>query len=174
MGAVKFVKRNILLNPGPATTSDTVKYAQVVPDICPREPEFVEVMDQVRKELVRIVHGDPEKYTAVIFAGSGTIIQDVCVNSLVPDKKKICVVNNGAYSARMVEIANHYHIPCVNLKFPETGLPDLDMVRETLEKDREIVVVATVHHETGTGVLNPIKEIGEIAHQEGCLFVVDT
>jgi len=174
MEVVKPVKRNILLNPGPATTSDTVKYAQVVPDICPREPEFVEVMDQVRKELVRIVHGDPEKYTAVIFAGSGTIVQDVCVNSLVPDKKKICVVNNGAYSARMVEIANHYHIPCVNLKFPETGLPDLDVVRETLVKDKDIAVVATVHHETGTGVLNPIKEIGEIAHREGCLFVVDT
>ena len=174
MEVVKPVKRNILLNPGPATTSDTVKYAQVVPDICPREPEFVEIIDQVRKELVRIVHGDPEKYTAVIFTGSGTIVQDVCVNSLVPDKKKICVVNNGAYSARMVEIANHYHIPCVNLKFLETGLPDLDVVRETLEKDKEIAVVATVHHETGTGVLNPIKEIGAIAHQEGCLFVVDT
>jgi 2-aminoethylphosphonate-pyruvate transaminase len=59
MEVVKPVKRNILLNPGPATTSDTVKYAQVVPDICPREPEFVEVIDQVRKELVRVVHGDP-------------------------------------------------------------------------------------------------------------------
>ena len=31
------MKRNILLNPGPATTTDTVKNAQVVPDICPRE-----------------------------------------------------------------------------------------------------------------------------------------
>ena len=31
------IKRNILLNPGPSTTTDTVKYAQVVPDICPRE-----------------------------------------------------------------------------------------------------------------------------------------
>lgn len=36
----KPVKRNILLNPGPSTTTDTVKYAQVVPDICPREKEF--------------------------------------------------------------------------------------------------------------------------------------
>ena len=34
------IKRNILLNPGPATTTDSVKYAQVVPDICPREKEF--------------------------------------------------------------------------------------------------------------------------------------
>ena len=51
------MKRNILLNPGPATTTDTVKQAQVVPDICPREQEFVEIMKQIRTDLVRIVHG---------------------------------------------------------------------------------------------------------------------
>ena len=174
MEVVKPVKRNVLLNPGPATTSDAVKYAQVVPDICPREQEFVDIMTRVRKDLVKVVHGDPEVYTAVIFTGSGTIIQDVCVNSLVPEGKKLLVVNNGAYSARMVEIAEYYHIPCVDLKFPSTGLPDLDAVREALEKDPDIAVVATVHHETGTGVLNPVKEIGRMAHDHGCVFVVDT
>ncbi len=174
MEVVKPVKRNILLNPGPATTSDSVKYAQVVPDICPREQEFVDIMTDIRKELVKIVHADPEKYTAVIFTGSGTIIQDVCVNSLVPENKKICIVNNGAYSARMAEIADYYHIPCVNLEFTTTGLPDLEVVKETLEKDKDIAVVATVHHETGTGVLNPLKEIGKIVHDNGCVFIVDT
>ena len=34
------IQRNILLNPGPSTTTDTVKMAQIVPDICPREKEF--------------------------------------------------------------------------------------------------------------------------------------
>lgn len=174
MEIVKPVKRNILLNPGPATTSDTVKYAQVVPDICPREKEFVEIMDWIRKELVKVVHGDPSRYTAVIFAGSGTMMEDVCINSLVPENKKICIINNGAYSARMAEIAEYYHVPCVNLKFSTTGLPDLNVVKETLEKDKDIAVVATVHHETGTGVLNPVREIGKIAHDNDCVFVVDT
>jgi 2-aminoethylphosphonate-pyruvate transaminase len=174
MEVVKPVKRNVLLNPGPATTSDSVKYAQVVPDICPREQEFVDIMTEIRKDLVEVVHGDPQKYTAVIFTGSGTIIQDVCINSLVPENKKLCVVNNGAYSARMVEIAEHYHIPCVNLEFPTTGLPDLAVVKKALAQEKDIAVVATVHHETGTGILNPVKEIGEIAHDNGCVFVVDT
>ena len=174
MEVVKPVKRNVLLNPGPATTTDAVKYAQVVPDICPRENEFVEVMDEVRKELVKVVHADPDKYTAVLFTGSGTIIQDVLVNSLVPEGKKLCVVNNGAYSSRMAEIAGYYHIPCVNLEFPTTGLPDLKIVKETLEKDKDIAVVATTHHETGTGVLNPVREIGKMAHDNGCVFVADT
>jgi len=174
MDVVKPVKRNVLLNPGPATTTDAVKYAQVVPDICPRENEFVEIMDQVRRDLVKVVHADPEKYTAVLFTGSGTIIQDVLVNSLVPEGKKICVVNNGAYSSRMVEIAGYYHIACVNLEFPTTELPDLEVIRETLEKDKDIAVVATTHHETGTGVLNPVREIGKLAHDNDCIFIADT
>ena len=52
------VKRNILLNPGPATTTDSVKYAQVVPDICPRETEFGELMRSISHDLTTIV-GDP-------------------------------------------------------------------------------------------------------------------
>ncbi len=174
MKVVQPVQRNVLLNPGPATTTDTVKYAQVVPDICPREQEFVDLMTNVRQDLVKVVHGDPDKYTAVIFTGSGTIIQDVLVNSLVPEGKKLLVVNNGAYAARMAEIADFYHIPCIDLKFDPTGLPDLALVRETLEKDADIAVVAAVHHETGTGVLNPIREIGAMAHDHGCVFMVDT
>jgi len=174
MEVVKPVKRNVLLNPGPATTSDRVKYAQVIPDICPREQAFVDIMAEARKDLVKVVHGDPEKYTAVIFTGSGTIIQDVLVNSLVPEGKKICVVNNGAYAARMVDIAGHYQIPCVDLESDNTKLPDLDYIRKSIEQDPDIAVVVAVHHETGTGVLNPIKEIGKIAHDNQCVFVVDT
>lgn len=174
MEVIKPVKRNVLLNPGPATTSDAVKYAQVVPDICPRENEFVEIMAELRQDLLKVVHADPAKYTCVPFTGSGTIIQDVCVNSLVPADKKIMIVNNGAYSARMAEIAGFYHIPCLDLKFPTTDLPDLQAVKAALDQNPDVAVVATVHHETGTGVLNPIAEIGQIAHDHGCVFVVDT
>ena len=141
MEVVKPVKRNVLLNPGPATTSDAVKYAQVIPDICPREQEFVDVMTGVRKDLVKVVHGDPDKYTAVIFTGSGTIVQDVLVNSLVPEGKKICVVNNGAYAARMVEIAEYYKIDCVDIQSSTTGLPDLGAVKKAIEEVSEVACV---------------------------------
>ena len=76
------IKRNILLNPGPATTTDTVKLAQVVPDICPREKEFAGLMAGLRRDLVRVVHGN-DRYTAVLFCGSGTLNMDVCLNSLL-------------------------------------------------------------------------------------------
>jgi len=168
------VKRNILLNPGPATTTDTVKFAQIVPDICPREREFGDIMRNMRKELVKIVHGDPNKYTAVLFCGSGTVNIDVCINSLVPEGKKVLVINNGAYSARAVEICRYYHLPHIDLKFAPDQLPDLDKVRKILEEDRDIALVHTTHNETGTGILNPIREIGAIVHEFGGIFCVDT
>lgn len=168
------VKRNVLLNPGPATTTDTVKYAQVVPDICPREKEFGDIMRNMRGELVKIVHGNPEKFTSVLFTGSGTMNIDVCVNSLVPDGKKILFADNGAYTSRGVEVAAAYHIPYIDLKSPFDEPVDPRKVEEALKADPDIAVVYTTHNETGTGVLNPIRKIGEIAHKYGCTFIVDT
>ena len=168
------VKRNVLLNPGPSTTTDTVKMAQVVPDICPREKEFASLMKGLREDLVKIVHGDLEKYTSVLFCGSGTINIDVCINSLLPEGGKVLVVNNGAYSTRAAEICEYYGLPHINLKFPVDQRPDLAVVEETLKNNPDIKLVHTTHNETGTGILNPIREIGALAHKYGAIFTVDT
>jgi len=168
------VKRNILLNPGPATTTDTVKYAQVVPDICPREKEFAGLMKGLRSDLLKVVHAPEDQYTSVLFCGSGTINIDICINSLVPEGKKILVVNNGAYNSRAVEVCEMYHIPHINLKSSVYEQPDLNQVEQTLKDNPDVAVVYCCHHETGTGVLNPIREIGALAHQYGAIFISDT
>ncbi len=168
------IKRNILLNPGPSTTTDTVKLAQVVPDICPREKEFASMMKGLREGLLKTVHADPAEYTSVLFCGSGTMNIDVCINSLLPADKKVLVVNNGAYSTRAVEICQYYGLPHIDLKFPVDQLPDLALVEKTLKENPDIALVYTTHHETGTGILNPIREIGALAHKYGAVFVTDT
>ena len=168
------VKRNILLNPGPSTTTDTVKYAQVVPDICPREKEFAGLMKGLREDLVRVVHGDLQEYTSVLFCGSGTINIDVCINSLLPEGKKVLVINNGAYSTRAVEICRYYGLPHIDLRFPVDEKPDLAKVEEVLKENPDIALVHTTHNETGTGILNPIREIGALVHKYGAIFTVDT
>lgn len=168
------VKRNVLLNPGPSTTTDTVKLAQVVPDICPREKEFAGLMKGLREDLVKIVHGDLNKYTSVLFCGSGTLNIDVCINSLLPEGKRVLIVNNGAYSTRAVEICQYYGLPYIDLRFPIDQRPDLRRVEETLKCNPDIGLVHTTHNETGTGILNPIREIGGLAHQYGAIFTVDT
>lgn len=168
------IKRNVLLNPGPATTSDSVKYAQVVPDICPREKEFAGMMKQLRSDLLKVVHADPAKYTAVLFCGSGTVNIDVCLNSLLPEGKKVLVVNNGAYNSRAVEVCRYYGLPHIDLRSDVFHQPDLALVEQTLEANPDVAVVYCCHHETGTGVLNPIREIGALAHRHGAIFVSDT
>lgn len=168
------IKRNILLNPGPATTTDSVKYAQIIPDICPREKEFGDIMRTMRDDLVRIVHGDLDKYTSVLFCGSGTINIDVCLNSLLPENKKVLVINNGAYSTRAVEICQYYNLPYIELQFPYDELPDLTVIENTLKENNDIALVHTTHNETGTGILNPIREIGALVHKYNAVFTVDT
>ena len=168
------IKRNVLLNPGLATTTDTVKMAQIVPDICPREKEFVSMMKQMREDLVRIVHGDLNKYTSVLFCGSGTITMDVCINSLLPKGKKILIINNGTYSMRAVEICEYYNLPFVNFDCPIDEIPDLNQVEQILKENQDIALVYTTHNETGTGILNPIKEIGFLVHKYSAVFIVDT
>ena len=168
------IKRNILLNPGPATTTDTVKMAQVVPDICPREQDFARLMKNLRSDLLKVVHAPEDQYTSVLFCGSGTINIDVCINSLVPEGKKILVVNNGAYNTRAVEVCQMYHIPHINLQSSVYEQPDLAAVEQTLKENPDVAMVYCCHHETGTGILNPIREIGALAHQYGAIFVTDT
>lgn len=168
------IKKNILLNPGPATTTDTVKMAQLVPDICPRENEFAGKMKQLRKDLLGTVHAPADKYTCVLFCGSGTINIDICINSLLPSDKRILVVNNGAYSTRAVEVCQYYDLSYIDLKSSIFEQPNLDDVKRTLDKNDDIAIVYTTYHETGTGVVNPVKEIGKMAHDHGAIMIVDT
>ena len=168
------IRRNVLLNPGPATTTDSVKLAQVVPDICPREKEFARLMKGLRSDLCKVAHAPEPEYTSVLFCGSGTICIDICVNSLVPKGRKILVVNNGAYNSRAVEVCRMYHIPHIDLKSSVLEQPNLADVEKALKENTDVAAVYCCHHETGTGVLNPIREIGALAHKYGAIFISDT
>jgi aspartate aminotransferase-like enzyme len=166
------VKRNILLTPGPATTTDSVKFAQVVPDICPREKDFGCLMEDVAEELTRLV-AEPEHYATVMFGGSGTAAVESILSSVV-GKDTVILINNGAYGKRMCEIANAYE-----LNFHEfTSSPQNSIDFEELETfikgfHSKISYLAVVHHETTTGLLNDIVSIGEICRRYQIDLIVD-
>jgi len=170
---IKQIKRNILLNPGPATTTDSVKMAQVVPDICPREKDFGAIMKSISDDLTKIAGGDGN-YATVLFGGSGTAAMDATINSVVPPHKKILVINNGAYGERIVKIAKAYGIDVIELQFEWDELPNLDKIGEALKNEEDIECVSIIHHETTTGLLNPINKIGQIVKKYNKTFIVDT
>ncbi|NOQ22966.1 MAG: 2-aminoethylphosphonate--pyruvate transaminase [Candidatus Aegiribacteria sp.] len=171
---MKKIKRNILLNPGPATTTDTVKYAQVVPDICPREKEFGDIVRELTRDLVKIVHGE-DNYDCILFGGSGTSGVEAVISSVVPADKKILVVSNGAYGTRMAAIAASYGIGTINYRIPYGDYPDIAAVEELISQNRNSIShMGIVHHETTTGMLNPVEDFLALARRYGIELIVDT
>ena len=167
------VRRTILLNPGPATTTDSVKQAQVVSDICPREREFGRLMESIAADLTRIAGGSPETHAAVLIGGSGTAAMDACISSVVPPEGRLLVLANGAYGERTAEIADAYRIQTKVLRWDPSVPVDPAVAGRSLSEDAGITTVAMVHHETTSGVLNPIREVGRIARDRGATFLVD-
>jgi 2-aminoethylphosphonate aminotransferase len=170
---MRTVKRNILLNPGPATTTDSVKYAQVVPDICPREPEFGHLMGSISTELTRLV-ADPEQYTTVLFGGSGTAAVESILSSVVDNDDVLVIINNGTYGKRMCEIAEAYGLNFLEFKSPPDKSIDLTALEKFIQHSPgNISHLAVVHHETTTGLLNDIGSIGQICRKHRIDMVVD-
>jgi 2-aminoethylphosphonate-pyruvate transaminase len=162
----------ILLNPGPANTSREVREALVTPDLCHREPEFFEVMRDCRERLVRLAEGG-DGFAAVLFTGSGTAAVEAAVCSAVPADGGLLVVDNGVYGERLLRIARAHGIPTRALSYDVTTAARPDDVRAALRAEPQLTHVAVVHHETTTGVLNPVAEIVRAAAVEGRRVLVD-
>lgn len=169
---MKQVTRKILLNPGPATTSDSVKQAMVVEDICPREKDFGGLLDTIKEDLVKVVHGGDD-YIAALFTASGTGGLEAAITSAVPKGKKILVVDNGAYGARMANIASTFGIDVVLYKLAYGDHPDVGYIENLLNENKDVSHLAVVHHETTTGMLNPIQEICDVAKKYNVEVIVD-
>ncbi len=169
---MKYIKRNILLNPGPATTTESVKMAQVVPDICPREQEFGDMMEHVSNELTTIV-ADTKNYTTILFAGSGTAVVESVISSVVPRQNKILIINNGAYGKRMCQIASSYNIDFVEFVSSSIEPIDLDKLQQVITQDKTISHIAVVHNETTTGLLNNLDNLSVLTKKHNIKLIVD-
>lgn len=169
---MKPISRKILLNPGPATTTDSVKQAMYVSDICPREKEFCQVLTDIQSDLVRIAHGENE-YLCALFAASGTGGLEAAITSAVPDGKTLLVFENGAYGTRMSKLAKRFGIPTERYQIPYGDYPDLNRIEEHLHSNEQISHLAIVHHETTTGMLNPVEEVCALARQYNVEVIVD-
>lgn len=165
-------KRKILLNPGPVTTTDSVKKSLMVSDICHREKEFCSVIQNIRENLKKVVHAG-ESYTTVLFSGSGTAGVEATISSVIPHNKKIAVINNGSYGERIVEIGKTYNIETINITSPFNEPISLEKISSIIENDPDIYAVAMVHHETSTGLLNPLSEVSHLVKKLNRILIVD-
>jgi 2-aminoethylphosphonate-pyruvate transaminase len=165
-------KDKILFTPGPLTTSRTVKQA-LLRDLGSRDYEFISIVADVRQRLLEIGGVADDGYDAIIMQGSGTFSLESVVSSTIPRGGNLLVIINGAYGQRIAQIAKVYDIEVVPLTYPENCKPDLAEIEAALAADEAITSVAVVHCETTTGLINPIKEIGEIVKRFGKDYFVD-
>lgn len=163
----------ILLNPGPVNVSRRVTDAMARGDLCHREPEFSDLLDSVRRKLLRAFAPEGD-WVAVPLTGSGTLALEAAVSSAVSAGRKMLVVQNGVYGARIREMAETHDIATVVLEWPWTERAGPERVSEALAADPEIEVVAAVHHETTTGLRNPIEAIGRVVRDAGRVLLVDS
>jgi len=170
---IKNIKRKILMNPGPVTTTDTVKMAQLIPDICPREKEFCSVMIDVKIKLLKIINADKHKYETVMFGGSGTAVMEATISSVLPDEESILILINGAYGQRMKEIADTYSINYDTLEYKWGEPINFEEVDSYLNKNLNIKYLAMVHHETTTGILNSLESFYELGKKYGQTLILD-
>ncbi|MGH7392734.1 MAG: aminotransferase, partial [Candidatus Rokuibacteriota bacterium] len=149
----------VLLNPGPANTSASVRRALVMPDLCHREPEFFTMMRACRDRLVRLAAGASRDWTAVLFTGSGTASVEATICSTVPRDGALLVVDNGVYGDRMLRIARAHGIAAEALGCDNVTPVAAADVDAALARRPDLTHVALVHHETTTGLLNPVAEV---------------
>jgi 2-aminoethylphosphonate-pyruvate transaminase len=165
-------KRVVLLNPGPVNVTKRVESALLRGDLCHREKECSDLIHAIRQKLVRIFDIENE-YTSALVSGSGTAALEMAVSASVSSGRRILVIDNGIYGERIAKIAQRYDLKTKVLKFEWGSSPDLDQIDTTLKYDPEIEIVMIVHHETTTGLLNPVGAVAEITHRHGRRLLVD-
>jgi len=165
-------KDKILFTPGPLTTSRTVKQA-LLRDLGSRDYEFIRIVADIRQWLLEIGGVADNGYEAIIMQGSGTFSLESVISSTISPGGKLLVIINGAYGRRIAQIAKVYDIEVVPLTYPENRPPDLAEIEAALIADEAITSVAVIQCETTTGLINPIKEIGEIVKRFGRDYFVD-
>ena len=164
----------LLLTPGPLSTSRTVRQAMSV-DYSTWDVDYNSIVQSVRQRSVELAVKPSERarFTSVLMQGSGTFAVEATLGTVLPQDGKLLILSNGAYGARMTQIAERLKIAHVELRHDETAAIEVSRVRSALESDPQISHVAMVHCETTTGILNDFAAVGRLVAEFGKPLILD-
>ena len=160
----------ILMGPGPSDAHPRVLKAMSTPLVGHLDPEFVTIMDEI-KSMVQQTFLTKNHLTFVVSAPGSAGMETCLVNLLEPgDEALICI--HGVFGGRMKDIAERCSAKVTTVESDWGQAIDPQAVEDAL-KTCNPKIVAIVHAETSTGVLQPLKEISKMTHDAGALLVVD-
>ncbi len=161
-----------LFAPGPVMVRDDVRQAMLHYDICHRSVEFEELFVDTQEKINELFGAD-DSYYALLVSGSGTSANEAVLSSIFKEGEEGLLVRNGVFGDRLQEILDKYEVPYVDCSFEWASYPDVNVIREKLIANPQVSVVSMVYHETSTGMINPVKEIGAVCKELGKIFFVD-
>ncbi|AFZ69139.1 alanine--glyoxylate aminotransferase family protein [Deinococcus peraridilitoris] len=159
----------VLLTPGPTPIHPDAREALMRPMIGHMDPELFALNAEIQADL-RVLYGTaPEAFTALV-AGTGSLGMEAGFANLVESGDEVLVCANGSFGRRMAEMAARYgaRVRLVTAPLGESINP-----ADVAAHIDGVSMVAVVHGETSTGVLNPVPEIAEIVRHAGVLLTVD-
>ena len=166
------MNKYLLFTPGPVNVAKNLRKAICKEDICHREADFDQLLMSIENKLLKLFQiKNIEDYRAVVITGSGTAANESMLSSVVGDKN-ILILSNGEFGDRLHNISSVYNTNTHLLNFAWGESFDLEKI-ETYLKQNDINVVAMAHHETSSGMLNPLEEIGTLCKSYNSLFIVD-
>ena len=152
--------------------SDKVRKALVHPDMCHRVPSFENVIQNVQNKLLEVYKAN-EDYTILLVTGSGTAANETVISSYFTAADEVLLISNGEFGNRLKELLQIHKVKADTLMYDWGELPDVSDVERKLNSNQSITTIMMVFHETSTSVVNPVKEVGELAARYGKTYIVD-
>ena len=165
--------KSFLFSPGPVMVKENVRESMMHYDICHRSPEFEEMFADTQKKILRLFNAD-DSYYSLIVSGSGTSANETALSSLFAEGDEALLVKNGVFGERLEEILTKYQVPTAFASFEWGVYPDVNVIEELIKANPKVKVVCMVFHETSTGMLNPVKEVGALCKKYDKWFYVDS
>ena len=161
----------ILLGPGPSNVHPRVMKAMASPVVGHLDPDFVKVMEDI-KRLLRIVFRTENEITFPI-SGTGSAGMEAVMANLIEDGDEVVVGVHGAFGTRMAEVAERQGALVHKVEADWGRIIEPAQVVAALRAAKKPKLVAIVHAETSTGIHQPIEEISELAHRHGAMMAID-
>lgn len=159
-----------LFIPGPGDVEEDVLEAAARPILRHYGAQWMEIYNELQTLLKQLFRTQNDMF---LVPGAASALHDMAIGSLLASGQKIIVGRNGFFGERLVEIAESYGLEVVPFAAP-LGMPlDPDELRRLLHTHPDAPVVALVHHETATTVMNPLRALAGAVREAGRVIVVD-
>lgn len=134
------------------------------------DPAFQATYQRVTEKLATVVKSQT---MPVILQGEPVLGLEAAAVSLIGRDDVVLNLVSGVYSKGFAPWAARSGAQIVELAVPYNEVIDPQAVARALAARPDVTVVALCHHDTPSGTVNPVAEIGAVVKAHGALFLVD-